>query len=444
MLERTGTIVFILMVAALGFIAGALVVVSESPTHGFFRDAYSAATALKARKASLTDRYGTDQWYDVRRPERGVTLHDAARAQPGYTLYTSGDSARASLIDLEGKVVHEWTTPFSEIWAPDAAVAKPQPDEFVFMRKVHLYPNGDLLAIYEAAGDTPYGYGMAKLDRDGKVLWRYLQPAHHDFDLTPDGRIVLLTHEFVFEGPEDASFLSRPYLDDFLVVLSPDGEELAKVSLVEAVMRSPYRKHLHAAPYFALADPLHTNSVVYVDAAKAANLSIAEEGQAIVSFRDLGVLAVVDLDQQTLTWASRGAWVGQHDPKVLDNGELLLFDNLGNVEAGNASRILQFDPVTMEIKWRYAGDAREAPFDSPLRSEVARLPNGNTLITESDGGRIFEVTPSGERVWEYINPIRSGQNGGRIPVVTSGQRIAPEALDTDFREFIITRQENAS
>jgi hypothetical protein len=33
-----------------------------------------------------------------------------------------------------------------------------------------------------------------------------------------------------------------------------------------------------------------------------------------------------------------------------------------------------------------------------------RLPNGNTLITEGMHGRIFQVTPSGEVVWEYLTP----------------------------------------
>jgi hypothetical protein len=33
-----------------------------------------------------------------------------------------------------------------------------------------------------------------------------------------------------------------------------------------------------------------------------------------------------------------------------------------------------------------------------------RLPNGNTLITESAFGRVFEVTKEGEIVWDYVNP----------------------------------------
>jgi hypothetical protein len=32
------------------------------------------------------------------------------------------------------------------------------------------------------------------------------------------------------------------------------------------------------------------------------------------------------------------------------------------------------------------------------------LPNGNTLIDEGMGGRLFQITPVGDIVWEYVNP----------------------------------------
>jgi hypothetical protein len=35
-------------------------------------------------------------------------------------------------------------------------------------------------------------------------------------------------------------------------------------------------------------------------------------------------------------------------------------------------------------------------------------PNDNALITESDNGRAFEVTPDGTIVWEFYNPHRAG------------------------------------
>ncbi len=63
-----------------------------------------------------------------------------------------------------------------------------------------------------------------------------------------------------------------------------------------------------------------------------------------------------------------------------------------------SSRIPEFDPVTLDLVWKY-----EAPnFFSFHISGMQRLPNGNTLIDEGSVGRIFEVTPAGEKVWEYV------------------------------------------
>ena len=35
---------------------------------------------------------------------------------------------------------------------------------------------------------------------------------------------------------------------------------------------------------------------------------------------------------------------------------------------------------------------------------VQALPNGSLLVTESNKGRIFELTRGGEKVWEFLNP----------------------------------------
>jgi hypothetical protein len=64
------------------------------------------------------------------------------------------------------------------------------------------------------------------------------------------------------------------------------------------------------------------------------------------------------------------------------------------------------------------------------------LPNGNTLITESDGGRLFEVTADGQIVWEFVNPVRGGEKAGLIAILTWAARIDPRALDDDFRAGI--------
>ena len=75
---------------------------------------------------------------------------------------------------MDGRPVHIWGPPFSAVWDPSAAVRRLQPDTHVYVEKTVLYPNGDLLAVYVAVGDTPWGYGLVKMDKDPRVLWKYL------------------------------------------------------------------------------------------------------------------------------------------------------------------------------------------------------------------------------------------------------------------------------
>jgi Arylsulfotransferase (ASST) len=139
------------------------------------------------------------------------------------------------------------------------------------------------------------------------------------------------------------------------------------------------------------------------------------EGQVLVSLRNLDAVAVVDVETGQATWAAQGPWRSQHDAQFLDNGHLLLFDNLGaapnNVLGVGEhwdrlpyhSRVLEIDPLTHAITWFYAGDAK-SPFFNPKRCGQQRLPNGNPLILDSDGGRIIEATPEKKTVWEFAGP----------------------------------------
>jgi hypothetical protein len=91
-------------------------------------------------------------------------------------------------------------------------------------------------------------------------------------------------------------------------------------------------------------------------------------------------------------------------PAPLANGNILIFDN-GPTRLDQTfpfSRVIQVDPATSEIIWKYQ-DATPENFFSDRISNAQRLPNGNTLINEGMFGRFFEVTPSGEVLWEYVN-----------------------------------------
>jgi hypothetical protein len=108
---------------------------------------------------------------------------------------------------------------------------------------------------------------------------------------------------------------------------------------------------------------------------------------------------------------------GEGNILLFDNGGMAGYDILGNTTTGyypatvrHYSRIVEFNPVTLEKVWEYLNpverltDVLERKFYSRLISGAQRLPNGNTMITEGQPGRIFEVNRSGKIVWEFIVP----------------------------------------
>ena len=61
-------------------------------------------------------------------------------------------------------------------------------------------------------------------------------------------------------------------------------------------------------------------------------------------------------------------------------------------------------------------------------SGARQLPNGNTLITERFFGRMFQVTPEGKAVLEYINPYFADRPLGVSNVVFRAEHYAPGTI----------------
>jgi hypothetical protein len=149
-------------VAFLGFVAGGLAVLGETYPGRFLGDAYSAGRALHAKLTHFDGPFQLDLWRPARTDARGVTVHESGRAWDGLTLYTSGHAQKAFLIDMEGRIVHAWDLPYSKVWDGTAAVRRPQTDTHVYIEKALLFPNGDLLAVYVAVGDTPWATASSR------------------------------------------------------------------------------------------------------------------------------------------------------------------------------------------------------------------------------------------------------------------------------------------
>ena len=130
-------------------------------------------------------------------------------------------------------------------------------------------------------------------------------------------------------------------------------------------------------------------------------------GNIIFSYRSLDIIGVIDRQTGKIVWAwGPGVLDGQHKPHMLENGNILIFDN-GTLRG--YSRVIELNPLTEEIEWEYTSEPKKK-FLSKYISGAQRLPNGNTLICEGGKAHLFEVTPEGEVVWDFISPFR--EKGG--------------------------------
>ncbi len=322
----------------------------------------------------------------------GVRIHDP-RAFEGLNLYTSGHAPEAVLMDMKGQVLHTWSRSFREIW-PDAELDGAYPG-ISYWRRALALPNGDLAVIFE-------GLGIACLDKNSKVRWSRLNHAHHDLAVDENGNIVTLTFKFRVLPRIDAQAIIR---EDFITVMDKAGNTKSEVSVLECFENSPFAQMLDERRE-KTGDIFHTNTVEILDEAMAKALPAFRAGNILTSMRNMDVVAVVDIQEASVVWAHKGSYREQHDPTLLENGHLLLFDNLGQKQG---SAVWEFELPSMKTVWSYRGGT-----DGPLMSWAcganARLANGNTLITESDNGRAFEVTPERDIVWEFINPNLAGKN----------------------------------
>jgi Arylsulfotransferase (ASST) len=339
-----------------------------------------------------------------------VVEHDPRAANPGLNLYVSGHAAEAVLMDMSGRTLHRWRYPLRRLW-PDLA-KDPEMAKLEYFRRAYLFPNGDLLAIYE-------GQGLVKLNARSRVLWAYRGGVHHDLFVAENGLIYVLDRE----GKVIPRINPRSgVLEDFVTVLSRSGRPLRRISILRCFERSPYAGLVDTMPR-RQGDIFHTNTIEVLDGRFAGLDPAFRKGNLLISVFVLNTVAVLDPDRETVVWARTGGWRHQHQPTFLDNGHLLVFDNLG--AGGERSRVIEMEPVSGRIVWRYGGTPEVDLFTKTLGS-AQRLPNGNTLITESQNGRALEVTPDGRTVWEFYNPHRAGKKNELVASLFEMVRLPPD------------------
>lgn len=350
---------------------------------------------------ALTALAYVDGTVDPEREKTGVLLHRPEAVSPGANFYCSRDLRSALLLDLDGSILKRWRFPQRGL------------------DHCELLPDGSVLGLIQDRA-------VIRVDGDSKVLWSHESEVHHSFFRTADGELWVLARR-----PRKVPELhprQRVY-EDRIEVLDLQGRLLREISLLDAFLASNYRFLLPSVadqdlpPEQAGREPvldlLHANQVEVFDGTLAPRSPLFARGNFLVSFRNVSALAIFDASASRVLWLWGPSNLAYpHHPSVLHSGNLLVFNN-GTRE----SEVLELDPLRLSVVRRY----RPGPeFFTATRGSCQRLANGNTLITESNKGYVFEVDPKGEKVWVWANPLFL--EGSKRAYVWRMERYGPERL----------------
>ncbi|MEH2109638.1 aryl-sulfate sulfotransferase [Nostoc sp.] len=353
----------------------------------------------------------------IRRRGTGLRAYNPEKVFKGYTLFTPlTGQGEVYLLNLEGEVVHQWNLPY-----PPGLYG-------------YLLPNGNLFYNGKTPPEEPLRFALwaafksgvvLEADPKGNIIWEYKHPDHHhDGRRLANGNTILLAIEKI---PQ--SLVSQ--IKGGVPGTEPDGDIYADV-LYEVTPAGEivwtWHAHEHLDPnIFTITPQDHRHEWTHGN-----TVGELADGNIIVSFRNISTVVIVDRKTGEIIWTlGDDVLAQQHFPNELANGNILIFDNGAHRRniALNFSRVIEVNRQTKEIVWEYKDNPPQNFFSSYI-SGAQRLANGNTLITEGAYGRIFEVTVTGEIVWEYINPHFAVRNipGEKSPV-TSGEQ------NTVFRAF---------
>jgi hypothetical protein len=261
--------------------------------------------------------------------------------------------------------------------------------------------NGVIYNQADSARLTDVGQ-ILSVDAAGAPVSQVRTPwAHHVFTVLPDGTITWLALD------------GRPWYDpdthttqmvagDSIHELSPDGTDREIFSVWDWAEIAP--------------NALWEQSFYpgYIDWTHADGIRWNEEKQVyIVTFAGLEQVWIIGRDGVPQIRLGPDAdyvptpevnWARPHDASILPDGSMLVY--LGVPERRRSGcHQLQIDEATHTLiqKWVYT-----AEIGGFALGKCTRMDNGNTTVGFGDGGRIQEVTPEGQVVWD----ARSNQPAG--------------------------------
>ena len=352
----------------------------------------------------------------------GLTIREEGVAE-GYVMFgAQGLGSLIRLVDVDGNDVHTWAFPCG--WqGPARALA-----------------NGN--ALTKSCGS------MMEMDWGGTVVWEFPQPVgtvfHHDWDRLPNGNTLILCRQTI----NVPAISPRDILEDFIIEVSPAGEIVWEWHEADHFDEFGFSQERRDLIYALGGDWSHANAIAPIPVNTSHGDPRFSPGNIVMSVRHQNTVAVIDRATDAIVWTHTDSVIGPHTTNMIPDdrpggGNILVFDNgfareWSVIPNRHYSRVVEIDPVTGLLPYDYTAEASGLPNSTMFSSTASgaqRLLNGNTLITEARTGRIFEVLPTGEIVWEYVSPHRSPNlnfnniyRAYKVPLDWAGPQFVPDLV----------------
>ena len=265
----------------------------------------------------------------------GVRTYRKGKVWPGYTLFSPAFGSTEYLIDMNGMVVHTWPCCHSQLG--------------------ELLPDGNLLV-------DDYGHGLSERSPSGEIVWSWQGPYHHDFERLPGGNVILLLarDEEPIPGFYARGFEPETMRTDVVAEIARSGEIAWEFSFgdhvrelrdlaglpwpVRYVQRDPSGEEREVGS----SDWAHTNTIEVLPDTPLGRVDDRFRcGNLLFSFRALDIIGIIDREKGEIVWAwGLGELDGQHQPTMLDNGHILIFDN-GTYRG--SSRVVELDLIVHNL-----------------------------------------------------------------------------------------------
>lgn len=381
-------------------------------------------------------------------------------AEDGYVLMAPTQSKTTYLLDKCGKQVHTWTsnyTPgFSAYMLDDGTMLRAG---YTASKTFYYAGSGGIIQRFDWNSNPIWNYPISSAT----------ECQHHDICYLPNGNVLaivweLKTDQDALDAGRDSMNVSPSMWPDKIVEYQPIGFNSANIvwewhawdHLVQD--RDPQRAnygmlrdnpgkldinhisgsalnpdwlHINSIAYNAKTDQIllscfHFNEIWVIDHSTTTQEArgntggnSGKGGEILYRWGNPGIYGRGTISDQHFFESHDAHWIPDGLP---DAGKIMVFNNGNGRPDGNYSSVEVIAPAVDEHgnyslpsnnkpygpaapDWIYKNSTNVYDFFSAVMAGAERLPNGNTLICEATKGNLFEVTPTGQTVWKYINPV---------------------------------------